>query len=74
MTTQKHMSQTPSDQSIWIVVENFGRIDAERLEQVRKQLQDLARSMLQPDLEAQRPTARAGIAESSKLRIFIQEC
>ena len=69
----KKMSQTPSEQSIWIVVENFGRIDADRLEQVRQRLQDVARDLLQPDYEAQCPTARAGIAESSKLRIFTQE-
>ena len=67
------MSQTPSEQSVWIVVENFGRIDTNRLEQVRQRLQDVAREMLQPDYEPQRPTARAGIAETSKLRIFTQE-
>ena len=69
----KRMSQTLSEQSVWIVVEDFGKVDADRLERVRQRLQDVARQMLQPEYEGQRPIARAGIAETSKLRIFTQE-
>ena len=73
------MRPTPAKQSIWIVLDDPpGGDDAEALEQLKNELVGIVRDTARKGIDSSRTpqpncNVTAGVAETKKLRIFVQE-